>query len=1024
MTSNPAFWNEMHQSELTALGLLSALGYERTDARDEPVRARLLEERGGSERGVVLLPRLERALRRLNPWLSADGLRRAVRAITHVDAATLIEANEKVWVALTYGVSVDAEDENGRKASRTASYFDFDSPHTNEFVAVQQLSVTGTRKGIKPDITVFVNGVPLAVIECKAPTLGEEWLQDATDQFERYQELGEKWRGQGAPQLFHGVQLALAACGQSAYYGTVTTPGRWYAQWKSTHPLPTDRLAALVLEKCKRELQPQDTLLAGMLAPANLLDIARNFVAFETENGRRVKKVARYQQYRAVNRALERVRTARDPSKRGGIIWHTQGSGKSLTMLWLAAKLRRMQELANPAIVVVTDRRDLDRQIEGSFLRAGYQNPTRAKSVRHMRELLAEAGGQTVMTTVQKFQEALEGGGRSDQAALTLASNVFVMVDEAHRTQYKGLAMNMRAALPNACFLGFTGTPIDKNDRSTKRTFGEYIDTYTIQQSVDDNATVPIYYESRLADLHVQGGETVDALFERMFADRTPEEREAIKRRYATEVGIAGAPRRIELICLDILKHYDERIRPNGFKAQIVAATRDIAVSYKETLDKLTINGTLGPPSALIMSSTNDDEARIAAWRTTIDEQKRLIESFKQDPPKTLAILIVCDMLLTGFDAPIEQVMYLDSPLREHTLLQAIARVNRTAEGKTYGLVVDYWGVSSHLQDALAVFDPEMLGEPMLPLGTVVQDVEIYHRAAIRFFARVNRDDLEACVRVLEPEDTRAQFDEQFRKFGRAMDQLMPDPRAAPYREDLRWLGRIRLSAAARFRDDKVDIGDCGEKVRALIAEYIGAERVEQLLEPVSILSPKFDEEVEKLENAEAKASEMEHAIKEELKIRYEENPVFYQTLRERLEQILAERKMERLSSAEELRRLRTLAHELRSVANVAESMGLTPVSFALYELLLQGPSESSVKVAETRAPYHAGIDESKRELASLLEEQLRALAVVDWRTKDDVQREMRRQVKRQLRAAGLDGPPVELLTSAIIDIARRGLPA
>ncbi len=234
----------------------------------------------------------------------------------------------------------------------------------------------------------------------------------------------------------------------------------------------------------------------------------------------------------------------------------------------------------------------------------------------------------------------------------------------------------------------------------------------------------------------------------------------------------------------------------------------------------------------------------------------------------------------------------------------------------------------------------------------------------------------------------------------------MPDPRAAPYRDDLRWLGRIRLSAAARFRDDKIDISDCGEKVRALIAEYIGAERIEQLLEPVSILSPKFDEGVEKLENTDAKASEMEHAIKEELKIRYEENPVFYQTLRERLEQILAERKMERLSSAEELKRLRTLVQELRSVANIAESMGLTPVSFALYELLLQDVTDGAARAAEARAPYHAEIDEPKRELASQLEDQLRALAVIDWRTKDDVQREMRRQIKRQLRAAGMDGDP------------------
>lgn len=1018
MTSNPAIWNELHQSELPAMDLLAALGYGRVDARDEAQRARLLRERGGSERTVVLLPRLERALRRLNPWLTDDGLRRAVRALTHIDAATLIEANEQAWVALTYGISVEVND-GGRRTSRQVRYFDFDNPHSNDFLAVQQLRVAGTRKGIAPDITVFVNGVPLAVVECKAPTLGEEWLHEATEQLERYQELGEKWRGQGAPQLFHSVQLAIAACGQGAYYGTVCAPGRWFLGWKDTYPLPEARLASLVRDKCKRELQPQDTLLAGMLAPANLLDLARNFVAFETENGRRVRKVARYQQYRAVNKALERIRTARDPARRGGVVWHTQGSGKSLTMLWLAAKLRRMRELDNPAIVVVTDRRDLDRQIEGAFVRAGYQNPARARSVRHLRELLAAGAGQTVMTTVQKFQDAVEPGGRrAEHPLLTAASNVFVMVDEAHRTQYRNLATNMRAALPNACFLGFTGTPIDRNDRSTRRTFGDYIDTYTIRQSVEDGATVPIYYESRLADLHVQGGETVDALFERMFADRTAEEHEAIKRRYATEVGIAGAPRRIELICLDIIKHYDEHIRPDGFKAQLVAATREIAVLYKETLDRLN-----GPPSALIMSSSNDDVARLATWRRSPDEQRRLIDSFKDDPPETLAVLVVCDMLLTGFDAPVEQVMYLDSPLREHTLLQAIARVNRPAEGKTYGLVVDYWGVSSHLQDALAIFDPDELGEPMLPLDRVAEDVEMYDRAAVRFFARVNRTDLEACVRVLEPEDARAQFEEQFAKFARAMDRLMPDPRAIPYREDLKWLGHVRLAAAARFRDKGLDISDCGEKVRALIAEYIGAERIERLLEPVSILSPKFDEAVEKLETSDAKASEMEHAIKHELKIRYEENPVFYQTLRERLEQILAERKLERISSAEELKRLRALADELRGVADIAGALGLTRMGFAIYELLLQDAEDGATKVAEARAAYHSTLEEPKRELAGLIEDELERLAVIDWRTKDDVQREMRRQVKRHLRATGVEGGRLDTLTTAVLDVARRGLP-
>lgn len=595
MTTPTAVWNELRLAEEPAVDLLEKLGYTYAPAEE------LLADRGGLERQPVLIARLERALRRLNPWLSGDALRRAVRAVSQVEAANLMEANEKAYVALTYGVAVEVE-ENGRRMSRTVRYFDFDDPANNEFVVTRQYRVAGQRKVIKPDVVVFVNGVPLAIIECKPPTLGEEWRFEATEQLERYQELDEKWRQQGAPQLFHTVQAVIAACGQAACYGTVGTPGRAYLEWKTPYPLTDGNLAELL----GRTPTPQDVLLAGLLRPANLLDLLRNFVVFEPEGGRIVKKIARYQQFRAVNQAIDRVRTAPDPKRRGGIIWHTQGSGKSLTMLWLAVKLRRLAELENPIIVVVTDRRDLDRQISGTFQRCGFPNPIQARSVRHLRELLTSGPGQTVTTTVQKFQDATayEGPRRLD-GVLTDATNVFVMVDEAHRTQYKNLAANMRRALPNACFFGFTGTPIDKRDRSTPRTFGDYIDRYTILQAVEDGATVPIFYESRLPEVHISGGQTLDQVFERVFADYTQEEREAIKRRYATELAIAGAPRRIEMICLDIIRHYEEHIRPNGFKAQIVAATRDIAVTYKETLERLN-----GPPSALIISFTTPTTIR------------------------------------------------------------------------------------------------------------------------------------------------------------------------------------------------------------------------------------------------------------------------------------------------------------------------------------------------------------------------------------------------------------------------------
>jgi type I restriction enzyme R subunit len=679
-------------------------------------------------------------------------------------------------------------------------------------------------------------------------------------------------------------------------------------------------------------------------------------------------------------------------------------------------KLRRLVELENPVIVVVTDRRDLDRQISGTFQRCGFPNPVPARSVRHLRELLTSGPGQTVMTTVQKFQDATAyEGPRRLGGALTDATNVFVMVDEAHRTQYKNLAANMRRALPNACFFGFTGTPIDKRDRSTPRTFGSYIDTYSIQQAVEDGATVPIFYESRLPEVHVTGGQTLDQVFERVFADYTPEEREAIKRRYATELAIAGAPQRIEMICLDLIEHYEKHIRPNGFKAQIVAATRDIAVTYKETLDRLN-----GPPSALIISFTNDDPERIARWQWTRDHQKELIDSFKEEPPDKLGVIIVCDMLLTGFDAPVEQVMYLDAPLREHTLLQAIARVNRPDEGKTYGLVVDYWGVADDLQNALGIFDTQDIQGALTPLEDQLPRIQIPHRKATRFFNGIDKDDLDACVSVLEPEDRRAQFDAVFLELARTTDMLLPDPQALPYVKDLQWLGKIRMAARARFREEHFDLRHCGEKVKALISDYIGADQVKHLLEPVSIFSKQFDEEVQRLTRPEAKASEMEHAIRHEIKVRYEDNPVLYESLRQRLEKLIAERKAARISQAELLRQLAAFLDELRGMQSLIQQMGLTQASFPIYELVLKHRDEAQGKLAETPAAYNVEVDESARDLASQIEEDIRGLAVIDWTAKEDVQREMRRRIKRRLRAVGFASEDIEAATTEILDVARR----
>ena len=984
---------------------LQSLGYTH-------IPPEILRSERASPKDAILTSHLATTLKRLNPWLSEANVAQSIRRITHVSAVSLAEANQAVYTSLTYGVALEQDRGDGRK-SHTVRFFDFDEPEHNEWIVTRQYRVRGAKKDVIPDIVAFVNGLPLVVIECKSPTVGDGWKAEAVAQLRRYQEVDDRWKQQGAPKLFETAQILIGTCGQRAVYGTVGTPERYYFEWKEPHPLSAAKLA----KKIGREPTAQDILLYGLLEPRNLLDIVRNFVVFEVEGGRTVRKLARYKQFIAVDKAMRRIDRAREPCSRGGVIWHTQGSGKSLTMLWLALKLRRDQAQQQPTIVIVTDRTKLDSQVAGVFTACGFPNPERAASVRDLRRLLEHPTGRTVMTTIQKFQDL---GEPSTSAALSDAANIFVMVDEAHRSQYRSLAANMRQALPNACFLGFTGTPIDKEDKSTLRTFGSYIDTYTIEQSVQDGATVPIFYESRLPELQVVG-QTLDQLFNRMFADRSDEERAAIKRRYATEQAIASAPRRIDAICLDLIEHFTKFIAPNRFKAQVVATSRYAAVIYKETLDRLN-----GPESAIIMSAGNNDEERLAKWHLAKQRQDRLIERFK-DRDDSLSILIVCDMLLTGFDAPAEQVMYLDSPLKEHGLLQAIARVNRPCgDDKTHGLVVDYWGVSTRLHDALAIFSTADVNAAIAPKEDELPRLERWHAAAMRVFQKVeNKCDLDACVRVLEPEDVRAEFDLAFRRFSRSMDALLPDPQALRYRGDLLRLGKVRRAAHARYRDDRLNLTGCGEKVRQLIDGAVVADGIEILVKEVRILSVEFDEKIEALKTDRAKASEMEHAIRHEISVRIDENPGYYQSLRERLEAIIKERREERIDAAQQLALLNDLREDLKGERAQAQDSGLNPRAFAIYGLLQRRQRQAEVRgeravlSVDDSTSDRPSATSAERELASELDKAIAPFTrVVDWQQKDDEKRRMRREIKRCLRKRGYE-TAMETLTMEIVDLAK-----
>ncbi len=1065
--------DELSHAENPARELLEKLGWTY-------VPREVLAAERDDEREVLLKERLRRALLRLNEWMTKSQANWVISELEHTEGSG-ITRNQRVHEDLIYGKPVSTPTASGRQ-SRIARFFDFEHPEggLNEFVVTTQFRVRrgnerrdleDDQRVVKPDLALFVNGIPLVVMEAKSPSLMDVWRTKAVRQLRRYQEAGPEWHGTGAPELFHTNLLCVANCGAAAAYATLGAPENAYVEWKSVLPYSETE----VRQRFGVEPEGQAQLIVGLLAPATLLDILRDYVVYEPQGGKVVKKLPRYQQYRAVGAALERLLGGRKPDERplrnpgvvarktltptlsqrereqerprlggrgalgkgpeerGGVVWHTQGSGKSLTMLWLATKLRREPRLQNPTIVVVTDRRQLDRQISGTFERCGFPAPEQASSTRGLRRLLTSGGTRTVMTTIQKFEDALEApSGRLD--VLNASDNVVVMVDEAHRTQYGALGARMSRALPNAALIGFTGTPIDRGfGQSTMQRFGPLIDSYTIPQSVEDGATVPIYYEARLPELHIEGPETLDTLFEEMFDDLSEDEQARIRRRYANKETVAEAEKRIEMIALDISRHFKTKIKPNGFKAQVVAPSRAAALRYAERLKDFNLN------AYPIITTSPNDGAEFAVARDLNQEQ---VTSAFVDPEGEPEILVVVDMLLTGFDAPVEQVLYLDRGLREHGLLQAIARVNRRFSHKAdnvdtekpHGLVVDYHGVSRDLEAALETFEWPDVKDTMEKLeekpGPAIEAAAVQ---AESYFKGRDLDNEWDCVAVFAPDassegefkaDLFERFNADYREFGRLMDRYLPDPGAEPYVERLTRLTVIRTYVRAHFlRDTDLDWSAIGAKVKKLIDERIDAE-VRELMRPVSILDQDFEAKIEQLPHDEARASLMEHAVRAQINERLGENPAFFTTLSEELDRIIRELRDRLIDAAEACRQMAKLRSQVLSEADIAAQYGLSPVAFAVCELLAAGDGNETAGIARAteREVYRTAPDAEVAAVAQDVESAIeRHRDVIDWTSNLEVQREMRRDIKRELRETGeYTEERLDELAHQIVEAARQ----
>ena len=1046
--TTPTKLNERNHAEDPARQLLEQLGWAYVP------REALANERAG-EREVLLKGRLRAALLRLNEWMTEES--QADRAIFELENinATGMARNQAIHEYLTYGMPLTVDGPRGR-TSHTVRFFDFDHPNSglNEFLVTTQFRVRrgNQRDGpedddrlVIPDLVLFVNGIPLVVMEAKSPSLMEVWKAQAVRQLRRYQEAGPEWQGQGAPELFHYNLLCVAHCGAAAAYATLGAPENAYFEWKWLGTYSEDE----VRQQYGVEPQGQAQLIIGLLSPATLLDILRDYVVYEQEPSRLLKKIPRYQQYRAVRAAVDRIIAGAKPADRGGVIWHTQGSGKSLTMLWLATKVRRSPQLARSTIVTVTDRTQLDDQIANTFKRCGFPAPEqidrsrpepeqrrRQRRVRSpnqvepldLQTLLQHSGARTLMTTIQKFQEVLETPSGS-LGQLNASENIIIMVDEAHRTQYGLLGAKLAKALPNAVLVGFTGTPIDKGfRRSTMRHFGPLIDAYTIPQSVADGATVRIMYEARLPDLAIQGSGTLDELFEATFSDLSEDERALISRRYANKDTVAEAERRIEMISRDIAKHFKEAVKTNGFKAQVVAPSRAAALRYSQKLNDIGIRA-----YPIITTSPNDGrEFQVA--RKINHAQK--IHNFV-NPQGEAEVLVVVDMLLTGFDAPVEQVLYLDRSLREHGLLQAVARVNRrfshqydgVVTEKNYGLVVDYHGVSQNLQEALDSFEWSDVQDILIPIEddpTAVLDAAA-GRAEAHFKGR-DLDDTWECVGVFAADentegnfkaDLFERFNADYREFSGLMDRSLPDPRALPYVDRLARLTEIRAYCRALYLQENANLDwtDIGAKVKKLIDERIDAT-VRELMEPISVLADDFTEKLASLPHDEARASLMEHSIRAYINTRLVDNPAFFEKLSEHLERIIRDLRNQLINSAEAAQLMFQIKATLEAEVDIAAEYGLSRESFAIYELLQSRASET----ADNDAGQQRIIEPELKNLANSLEEAVNQhRAVVDWQFNPDVQRLIRRDIKRALRPLKkYSEDHLDELANQIVEMAQR----
>ncbi|MFO0662999.1 MAG: type I restriction endonuclease subunit R [Polyangiaceae bacterium] len=1001
--------------ETLALQTFARLGYECLHgpdiAPDEPAAER------ATYGDVVLKGRLEEALRRLNPNVPQTTIYEALRILTIPDAPSLLQNNRRFHRFLREGLEVEIATKGGEVKGERLRLVDFDNVEENDWVALSQFTVVEGQHNRRPDVVVFVNGLPLAVIELKNAADPDATVQDAFQQLQTYKAQ--------IPSLFVFNELLIISDGIDARVGTITATWERFAPWRT-----------IIGDKSAPPTHLQlSILLHGVFDRGRFLDLVRNFVVFEEDRDAVVKKLAGYHQFHAVRTAVEEtVRATRpDGNRRVGVVWHTQGSGKSLTMTFYAGKVVLHPAMENPTVVVITDRNDLDDQLFGTFSKCHEllrQKPVQAKDRDELRSLLQVAAGGVVFTTIQKF---LPEGKGEKFPMLSDRRNIVVIADEAHRSQYgfksklvqtesggyvvPGFAQHMRDALPNASFIGFTGTPIDAQDKNTRAVFGDYISVYDIQRAVEDGATVPIYYESRLAKLELNDElkKVIDDEFEEVTEQEEDARKERLKSKWAALESVVGAETRLGLVAQDFVKHFESRLETMAGKAMVVSMSRRICVALYKAIVSLrpewhSDDDKAGAIKVIMTGSASDP----TDWQPHIRNKPRLAELAERlkDPNDPLKIVIVRDMWLTGFDAPCLHTLYVDKPMQGHGLMQAIARVNRVFRDKPGGLVVDYLGLADNLRKALATYtESGGQGETAIDqaeaVATMLERVEVcrnlFHGFDYAAFIRgtpVERLLLlpAAQQHIFALEDGRDRLLKAVLGLVKAFALAVPHAEAIAIREEVAFFQAVRAavvktSGSASGKSD----ADVEHAIRQIVSKAISTDGVVDVFTAaglkrpdISILSDEFLAEVRSLPHRNLAIELLRKLMNDELKVRKRTNLVQSEAFSDKLEKTMARYRNRAIETAQVIEELIRLAKDMTAAQKRGEELNLNEAELAFYDAL--ETNDSAVKVLG---------DAVLTQIARDLADSIRNSVTIDWTVKETVRAKLRTMVRRTLKKRG-----------------------